>query len=559
MAVSFAPATAWSAKDDPQKAEARTHFERGVALSESMAWDGALAEFSRANDLYPTRGATKNAAVCLRKLRRMDEALDLLQAMIVRYPEMPVEDRWVIDRELKELEAFLGFIDVQSPELGAQVLVDGRAFGTSPVALIRVTGGSHMVRVYKEGYLPFEVRIEVASGQRKVVKAALPPLTESGELSVLEASGKEAAVVVDGTLLGKTPWTGRLAPGDHTVSLRGTGSLGTQPATAPVRRAQTSTLRLALEPLDAELRVDPNPRDASVALDGVVLGRGLWEGRVRTGPHKLDAAKSGFLPVTRALNSSKGSRTVQALSLERDPNSSLWGDLRRPRFVLEARVGVLLTSTFGGTVESGCEGACERSLPFGQRVALRAGYELPRGLGFSLDVGYLRIRQALTGRPVTLQEWPNGVRQSLGTADDELELRAAMLGASAGFRFGTGWVWGGRLGVGALVGSMSDVRKADIPANGATAGYAVGNIEEAPGIVNAYVSPELFVARELSRTFELRFGVELLACIATHTPSWKDKSDVVTPAIGFARFGEQTLLGGATFLISPMLSLGASL
>src|SRR5688500_13447169 len=59
--------------------DARAHFEAGVALFDEQAWDAALAEFLTSRARYPTRKNTKNAAICLRKLHRFDEALDMLE------------------------------------------------------------------------------------------------------------------------------------------------------------------------------------------------------------------------------------------------------------------------------------------------------------------------------------------------------------------------------------------------------------------------------------------------------------------------------------------------
>ena len=538
------------------KSEARQHFERGVALSEAQSWDAALAEFTRANELYATRGASRNAAVCLRKLHRYDEAVDMLESVLARYADMPPDDRWAIEHEVTELMALVGNLEVRSGEQGAQVLVDERARGATPLAPVRVSAGSHLVRVYKQGFVPFELRVEVAGRQKKAVEARLVPLTQSGELDVVEASGKAADVLVDGVVVGKAPWTGRLTPGEHIVVLRGEGNLGTQPATTPVRVNQTSTLRLAVETLAGQLRVEPSPADAQVTLDGARLGSGVWEGRVRAGTHAIDVLKEGYLPGARSLSTAVGARDVVRVELEQDPSSPLWGTARRSHISLELRGSFAFTPSFGGGVSDSCSGGCSSPLPLGERGALRATYELASGLGFALDVGYVRMEQTENGRPVTLSEFPSAQRTNPGTAVDQLALHAVSFGLSAGLRFGDAWMWGVRLGAGVMVGTMADTRTAQMVPGGSAASYSVGPYTEAPTSVQLYLSPELFVGRRFGRHIDVRLGVDALGCFAAKQPSWQDKSDVVTPTIGFAGFGSQSLTGVTMLLVLPTLSFG---
>src|SRR6185436_14514700 len=76
------------ARVDP-KAEALEHFDKGNTLFKSGALAAALAEFLESRRLYPTRSATSNAALCLSQLQRFDEALDLYEALLKDFAELP--------------------------------------------------------------------------------------------------------------------------------------------------------------------------------------------------------------------------------------------------------------------------------------------------------------------------------------------------------------------------------------------------------------------------------------------------------------------------------------
>ena len=119
------------------------------------------------------------------------------------------------------------------------------------------------------------------------VKLELAALTAGGRLNVMEQAGRALDVVVDNATVGKTPWEGILPPGEHTVLLRGPGNLGTPPVRPTITLGQVVSLNLLGEELGAKIRIEPTPASSTIALDGVVLGRGAWEGRLRPGTHQI--------------------------------------------------------------------------------------------------------------------------------------------------------------------------------------------------------------------------------------------------------------------------------
>src|SRR5262249_30094439 len=149
----------------------------------------------------------------------------------------------------------------------------------------------------------------------------LTPLGPSGRVQIAEQSGKALDVLVDGAPVGKTPWNGPLGPGPHMVALRGEGRLGTPPVQVIVEVDRTTPLRLVAEESAARLRVEPVPLNANVAIDGVSVGRGVWEGRLRAGAHRIEASAEGFLPSTKTPTISRDGNQEIKVELERDPRS----------------------------------------------------------------------------------------------------------------------------------------------------------------------------------------------------------------------------------------------
>jgi hypothetical protein len=115
------------------------------------------------------------------------------------------------------------------------------------------------------------------------------------------AASRVLDVLVDNVAVGQTPWERTLAVGRHTVALRGDADDGTPPETAEVRLRDVTHVSLAAEPLDASLRVAPEPASALVAVDGVTVGHGVWEGKLKSGAHKIEVAARPRRRLPRAL------------------------------------------------------------------------------------------------------------------------------------------------------------------------------------------------------------------------------------------------------------------
>jgi len=393
----------------------------------------------------------------------------------------------------------------------------------------------------------------------------LEPLAQSGHLAVTEQTGTKAEVLVDNVVVGTTPWEGDLTPGERVVVLRGSGKMGTQPVSTPVRVGQTARLALVLEELDGELRVEPTPVNATIALDGVSLGRGLWEGRVRSGAHSVEVAAEGFLPESRQVTAKSGSLETVRVRLERDPTSALWNRANPPAFVLELRGGAALAAgTLGSSLEKDC-GGCTAKLPLGAQGRFSAGYRFGGGLGLWVDAGYVYVRQTVDNRKTELA--PRGLGAVPGTTDDELTLRGFTVGAAAGLQRGQKWTWTVRLGAGVMIGTLKD-RRSGTFTNDQVAGnprFDVGPVEESPDARYLYVMPGASLGYKLGERFSIGLGVDFTALFALSQPKWSDEKRVLAgdcqsgagfPAcLGEASFGPSDLTGKTLFLVSPGLEL----
>jgi len=197
---SSGPAPTQSVPSDADKAAATARFEKGLVLFDAGAFDTALVEFLEARRLYPLRNAVNNAVVCLEKLQRYDEALAKQEELLRDFgPRMSSDLRDKAQRKLLDLRALVGTIEIEGAEVGSRIVVDGQQRGEYPLLEpLRVSAGSHLVRVVKSGFEPFEARVDVTGGRSARLLARLSALTRSGRLRVTEQQGRPVEVLIDG-------------------------------------------------------------------------------------------------------------------------------------------------------------------------------------------------------------------------------------------------------------------------------------------------------------------------------------------------------------------------
>jgi hypothetical protein len=506
------------------------------------AWAPALAEFLLSRSIFPTRSATNNAAIALRRLNRYDESLDMFETLLREFPTLPADDRVAAQRAVSELRELVGTLEITGAEPGAAIAIDGQARGEyPPLQPIRVSAGAHTVRIFKDGHEPYESRVDIAGGQTAKVSAPMRKLTQSGRLKVAEQGGRALDVVVDNVVVGRTPWEGVVAVGAHTVQLRGRDAFGTQPAAAPVESQKLTSLTLLAEPLEAALRVDPTPAGALVTIDAVPVGRGQWAGRLRAGAHKVEIAADGFITETRKLELERGGRDIVNVQLKRDPDAGVWR--KPPRWVFEINASFALVPSLGGDLDEG------HSVGAGALALGRAAYELGSGFAFGLEGGYLIALQSSNGRATTLQPIGNLPAQK-GTAHDDLRLGGGMVGASFGYGGGEKYPLRVRLGAGALIGSVRDVRSGTFKTR-AGKEYDTYEVVDTPPARYFYLDPEVRLGLRLGKHWEASLGVQILMLIAISQPKWDDRLALAASTDGVGTYPADKLTGGFVLMIAP--------
>jgi hypothetical protein len=163
------------------KEDAEKHFKAGVSLQKVEDFEAAIAAFESSLRLYPSKGTLFNLANCLRATHRYGEALEALQRLDREYGEVLDEPmRAAVDRQLQELRNLSASLVVQVDQAGAEVLVDGKLVGRTPLTeALQLSPGNHSIEVRLEGFEPARVQVEIVSREKTtkqiVLKKVAPP------------------------------------------------------------------------------------------------------------------------------------------------------------------------------------------------------------------------------------------------------------------------------------------------------------------------------------------------------------------------------------------------
>ncbi len=538
-----------------QKQRAQVRFDRGRELYANKAWAAALAEFLEARKLLPTWSATAWSAQCLKNLARFDEALDMYAVLVNVYGDkLPADAKQRALVEVDSMRRLVGSIEIESAIPGATVFVDRQARGDYPLlAPLRVSAGSHLVKVFAEGYEPFETQVDIAGSTTARIVAQLRKLDSTGILRVVEQEQRALDVVVDGLVVGKTPLALRMAPGNHVVFLRGEENLGTLPVRIAVQGDNDAPLRLLAEPLESELQVNLQPFDALIAVDSMTLGKGSWSGRVKPGKHTIEVGAEGFLAEKREIDVTRAEKKALTVVLQRDPKSPFWRSPEIPsHWFVEGTLGLPLITTIGGDAAGLCTGSCSEWPGFGVNTTVRAGYELGSGISFGATFGVLQFTQTLDERSATVEVV--GRDPNVGTADDAFRFRSLALGGWAGYSFGDKVRVHLLAGAGFLIGTFADIRTGSFQTSDGTP-YAVGPLEQYKSTQFFHFTPEIRLGYRLRNRLEISAGLAIPVLAPLQTPMWNSAQGFTAGSDGYGYFSTTALTGSTFIMLMPSVAV----
>jgi len=183
-------------------------------------------------------------------------------------------------------------ITVDTVPRGAAVMIDGQAFGKTPVQ-IQLAAGTYMMEISADQYKTWKHRLIVQPNTPQEIKnLQLQPA--DGELAIrTKPSG--ASITIGGAFIGQTPLVARLSPSEaHMVQI---SKAGYEKVTRKVRipSAMSEQLNVNLAPREGVIHLRVEPVDAELLLDGKSWGVVPKQLRLIAVEHTLEFRKKGYL------------------------------------------------------------------------------------------------------------------------------------------------------------------------------------------------------------------------------------------------------------------------
>ena len=224
------------AEEASAQTQASAHYDAGLAAANRGDFDGAVAEFEAAYRAQPHHSVLFNLGQAHAALGHSVDAVDVLQRYLSEAgPQAPASLRAAAEESIRVHEQRIGLLDVQAHDREAEIVVDGRTVGHSPLQHpLRLVRGIHGVVVRAPRMRPWSGSVEVEPGETAHLEVDLEPLPpqpseksppsatstdgSGAELTIL-TNPPRALVMVDGA----AHTSGPLPEGPHQVEVRAAG------------------------------------------------------------------------------------------------------------------------------------------------------------------------------------------------------------------------------------------------------------------------------------------------------------------------------------------------
>ncbi|QDA31598.1 PEGA domain-containing protein [Thermococcus indicus] len=207
------------------------------------------------------------------------------------------------EEELQMYTIIPPHITVRSYPSGAEVYLNGRLIGQTPIENYQVDPGTYEVKIIKEGYQDYTTTVTLDAGESKTISATLTPTF--GYLTIY-SSPSGAEVYLNGTYIGTTPVENhKLDVGTYEIEIKKESySQYTQKVT--INPGETTTLNVNLNELPASLRIESTPSGAEVYINGDYYGTTPIETTLSAGTYTIRITKQDYEDYTTKITLEAG-------------------------------------------------------------------------------------------------------------------------------------------------------------------------------------------------------------------------------------------------------------
>ena len=204
--------------------------------------------------------------------------------------------------ELQELPGIVSFsITGAAGELsGAMVSLGDVALGRTPLRDIKIEPGEYVLNVSADRYQPSSQNISVAG--RQVESEFEVSLAPAWAQISFNSTPPGAEIMVDGQVLGLTPYTAEVLEGEHELTLKLASHKAWQDDLLVVAGRDMQIPSVALERADGLVFIRSQPSGANVTINGEFRGQTPVEVALPPGrAHELSLFRSGYNAASRSI------------------------------------------------------------------------------------------------------------------------------------------------------------------------------------------------------------------------------------------------------------------
>lgn len=181
----------------------------------------------------------------------------------------------------------------------ADVYVDNKHIGKSPISRHKLASGDHNIMVVKELYQTLESTVTIEDGKVFIYE---PTLAADFAMVTLDA-GKGCDIYVNDERKGASPWSGKLATGIYVIEARKEGHRATMITQNISANPATQSYKLdAPMPIMGAVNVVSNPSLAEVFIDGRLVGKTPLLYDVIIGQHDVEVKIAGYESSSHSVN-----------------------------------------------------------------------------------------------------------------------------------------------------------------------------------------------------------------------------------------------------------------
>jgi hypothetical protein len=209
-----------------KQAEARLHFQQGVALYQERNYDAALAEFQGAYGASGEPIVLYNMGLTFKALFRYGDAVDALERYLsesqARGQALSAERRAEVAKNVAEMKSLLADVTIVVRPAEAVVRIDGRPVTMGIEGIVKLGAGTHTVDASANDYTSDRRDITVVAGAPQTVSLMLVAIPHTGHVKITAAQ-IGARVSLDGRDQGPAPVEVELPAGGHQMEITAPG------------------------------------------------------------------------------------------------------------------------------------------------------------------------------------------------------------------------------------------------------------------------------------------------------------------------------------------------